>query len=124
MKSIFYLLILVIFFGCSSDEGVELREARLIDKLAAEITEIVTSSSCSEDSSCDYIAFGSKPCGGPWGYLVYSTSVDVQLLKYKVGLYNQLERELNRRSGAVSDCAIVNPPSSLICEDGVCRAAD
>ncbi len=124
MKSIFYFLILAIFLGCSSDEGTVLRETSLIDKLASEIYEIVASAECSEDTGCDYIAFGSKPCGGPWGYLVYSTSVDVQLLKYKVGLYNQLQRELNRRSGAVSDCAVETPPSSLICDDGTCRAAD
>ena len=58
-----------------------MRETRLIDKLASEIYEIVASAECSDDAGCDYIAFGSKPCGGPWGYLVYSTSVDVQLLK-------------------------------------------
>ena len=124
MKSIFYIVILGVLLGCSSDEGVELREARLIDKLAAEIYDMVSNAECTDTSGCDYIAFGSKPCGGPWGYLVYSTSIDVQLLKYKVGLFNQLQREQNRRSGAVSDCAIVNPPSALICEDGVCRAAD
>ena len=124
MKSIFYFLLFTIFLGCSSDEGVELREARLIDKLASEIYEMVTNAECTEDAGCDYIAFGSKPCGGPWGYLVYSTAVDVQLLKYKVGLYNQLQREQNRRSGAVSDCAIESPPSALICEDGICKAAD
>ena len=124
MKSFFYIVILGVLLGCSSDEGVELREARLIDKLAAEIYDMVSNAECTDTSGCDYIAFGSKPCGGPWGYLVYSTSIDVQLLKYKVGLFNQLQREQNRRSGAVSDCAIVNPPSALICEDGVCRAAD
>ncbi len=124
MKSFFYFLALVVFLGCTSDEGVELRDAQMLDKLAIEIADLIESSECSEQSQCAYIAFGSKPCGGPWGYLVYSTTIDVNLLEYKVNLYNQIQREYNQRNRVVSDCLVASPPSALVCEDGRCRAAD
>ena len=34
-------------------------------------------------SNCDFIAFGSKACGGPKSYLVFNNSIDVDLLKEK-----------------------------------------
>ena len=69
---------------------------------------------------CAYIAFGSKPCGGPWSYLVYSISIDVDLLKSKVKQYNKMEDEYNRKHGIASDCAIVLPPTSLNCVNDKC----
>lgn len=115
----------LLLVSCSSDDdAVRVSDDRLIDKLGIEIAELIESSACTDQSQCDYIAFGSKPCGGPWGYLIYSTSIDVDLLHYKVNLYNQLQREYNQRYRIVSDCALVNPPSALLCEDGKCVAAD
>ena len=41
MKSIFYFLVLMLFLSCSSDEGVEVRDAQLLDKLAIEIADLI-----------------------------------------------------------------------------------
>ena len=124
MESFFYAsIIFVLLSSCStSDDQTKQKaeEIRIIDELGNEIRTLVDSSVCNNETDCAYIAFGSKPCGGPWSYLVYSTSIDVDLLKSKVEQYNKMEDEYNKKHGIGSDCAVVLPPSSLKCENGKC----
>jgi hypothetical protein len=91
-------------------------------EMRAEIDQLVGTPTCSEDGQCRFIGLGSKPCGGPWGYLIYSTAnVDSVVLKALVAQYNQLEAEINKKHGLISDCSIPAEPV-LICVDGVCVA--
>ena len=79
--------------------------------------------SCSARSNCRVIPVGSKPCGGPWSYAVYSTATtDSAALAVAVQRYNAAEAELNRKLGRVSDCSFVAPPK-LDCVDGMCAPA-
>ncbi len=71
-------------------------------------------------SSCRAVAFGSKPCGGPWEYLVYSNSAtETGIFLDKVANYNKLENDLNLRDNAISDCAYIQEPK-LTLIDGRC----
>ena len=90
--------------------------------LKTEIETLASASVCSDTFECDFIAFGSKPCGGPWSYLVYSTSIDTEKLKTLVEGYNQKEAIFNTEWGIVSDCAVANPPTSVNCENNTCVA--
>jgi hypothetical protein len=46
-----------------------------------------------EQSQCKLIAFGSKPCGGPGSYLVYSTArTNESRLEQLVNEFNQLTK--------------------------------
>jgi hypothetical protein len=66
---------------------------------------------------------GAKPCGGPWHYLVYSTRVaDEDRLMALAESCNEVEAELNRKTGRMSDCASVTA-TRVTLEDGVCRGA-
>jgi len=85
-----------------------------------EIEDLAATSICNENTECLYIGFGSKPCGGPWEYLVYTNSIDVDELMLWVEEYNQLEQDLNEKWGIASDCSIVNPPSGFDCIDNSC----
>ncbi|MEZ4842538.1 MAG: hypothetical protein R2821_13780 [Flavobacteriaceae bacterium] len=117
----YFLLILTV--GCISDDSSERTyDQKKITDLRQEIIDLVDSSVCNDDSECAYIAFGSKPCGGPWEYLVYSTSIDTQLLLSKVEEYNATEKAYNEKWGIISDCMYVTPPEDVICEDGKCKA--
>ena len=84
-------------------------------------------STCSEQFTCDFVGFGSKPCGGFWEYLVYSrmkkhtNSNDDEFLA-KIKTYNKLEKEYNIKHGIASDCMIVMPPTNVICDNGKCKA--
>ena len=67
--------------------------------------------SCSEQPQCRAMPIGSKPCGGPWSYVVFSTvATDSAALALAVQRYNAAEEELNRKLSRVSDCSFVSPP--------------
>lgn len=91
-----------------------------LNNLQIEIDELVNASICSEDFECRYIAFGAKPCGGPWSYLTYSTSIDTLQLTNLVENYNTTQENFNMNCGGASDCAFISPPTSLECLDNIC----
>lgn len=71
-------------------------------------------------ASCRLIAFGAKPCGGPWQYLPYSIeATDSVTLANLVDEYNSAEAKLNQQQGRISDCSVVQRPE-LVLEGGQC----
>jgi hypothetical protein len=117
------IVLLAIVFGCTSttELGKEDDLAELTS-LQEEIELLVNSGVCSENSDCNYIAFGSKACGGPKTYLVFSTSINVELLQQKVETYNALENSFNKKWGIISDCSVPTPPENVTCIAGKCSA--
>jgi len=85
-----------------------------------EIIDYINSFSCSETAGCGFIAFGSKPCGGPKTYLLFSNGVDIVKLKQMVATYNEMDQENNIKTGAISDCMLRLPPTEVKCVNGVC----
>jgi hypothetical protein len=84
------------------------------------IIEYIGVPTCGGASDCRCIGFGAKPCGGPWGYLIYSTAtVDERILHLEVTAYNTYNDILNRRYGIYSDCMVV-PPPEIGCVAGRC----
>lgn len=88
------------------------------------IQELVNQSSCTENSQCSYIAYGTKACGGPQGYLVFSTDVGKDKLEAMVAKYSKAEDAYNKQNGIMSDCSIPTPPENIECKDGKCVALD
>ncbi|MDX5586005.1 MAG: hypothetical protein QNK20_14015 [Aureibaculum sp.] len=119
-------LILLIAVGCSLEgaTGQEQQELdlKVLSNLGDDINVLIESSVCTDETECAFIAFGTKPCGGPWGYLVYSNSIDTDELIEKVERFNQLQNTYNLRYNIISDCSVVSPPDTLICEDNKCKA--
>jgi len=77
-----------------------------------------------EPKQCKLIAFGSKPCGGPRMYLVYSTATANEVkLKQLVNEYNELEWKLNQQQKIISDCEYVREPKQDFV-GGVCAIKD
>jgi hypothetical protein len=85
-----------------------------------EIQNYINSFSCSESVGCGFIAFGSKPCGGPRSYLLFSNSVDLTKLQAMVKTYNEMDELYNIQTNAVSDCMYALPPTEVKCVNGVC----
>jgi hypothetical protein len=97
-------------------------DADRLEELRRMIERVIGIPSANEPSQCKLIPFGSKPCGGPWGYLVYSTlKTDESRLKQLVSDYNQLQKKMNDEGKILSDCAIA-PEPRLEFADGVCAA--
>ena len=63
---------------CDDDDIVMTCEDSVqnLSVLKSHIETLANASVCGDDFECRYIAFGSKPCGGPWEYLIYTTSID------------------------------------------------
>jgi hypothetical protein len=117
------IALLAIVFGCTNNtEFTKEEDLAELNALQKEIELLVDSGVCSENSGCDYIAFGSKACGGPKAYLVFSTSINVELLEQKVETYNALENAFNQKWGIISDCSVPIPPVDVACVTGKCTA--
>lgn len=117
------IALLAIVFGCTNNmESSKEEDLAELTALQEEIELLVDSGVCSENSDCESIAFGSKACGGPKTYLVFSTSINVELLQQKVATYNALENSFNKKWGIISDCSVVLPPTSVKCINGKCVA--
>lgn len=123
MRTLIYsFLILILSINCSNNENTLQEDKLELEALANEITSLADNSVCNQNNECKYVAFGSKPCGGPWSYLVYSTSIDTLILLEKVDYYNQLEKAYNVKWEIISDCSVAIPPISLECLDEKCIA--
>jgi hypothetical protein len=117
---VFWLLIiaaLVLGAGCGDDEADDVAQ---LEKMGQEIIRFIGDAACDDSTDCRYIAFGAKPCGGPWKYLVYSVAtLDTVELALRVAVYNEFNRELNLRYGWMSDCSVPGPPNPG-CREGRC----
>ena len=117
------VIFLAIMVACDSNNNDDLADKqKRLAELQTSIDSLIADKSCNGVGDCATMAFGSKPCGGPWSYLIYAPStVDETILQQMVGEYNQLQAEINALTKAVSDCALVGEPD-LGCEDNQCKA--
>ena len=108
--------------GASQEPLSETQEREQLSSLRAKIESMVDVNG--PLSTCRSVALGSKPCGGPWQYLIYSAAqTDLVQLVEKVAEYNAREADINVRHGSISDCMLVVEPT-LSSRDGKCIAAD
>lgn len=120
---VFASFVLLAATSCSSNDNttpIYENELAQLSLSKAEIEALANTSVCNETSECKFIALGSKPCGGPWSYLVYTTSIDVEQLEAAVKDYNQKEAAFNIKWGIASDCALALQPTSIGCENNTC----
>jgi hypothetical protein len=76
---------------------------------------------CNIDSDCTQIEFGSRPCGGPESWLVYSQmSTDVNALNDLVSEYNRLQDIENKSNNISGTCEYRMPYNSLACVSNSC----
>ena len=108
-----------LFFG-SSNPSDNLSEMSLED-VAIAIDNEVGKAKADSISQCDIMPIGAKPCGGSWGYLVYSKKMsDEASLKELVDKYYELDEIRNKEEGLASTCDVAQPPE-LTLENGYCK---
>jgi len=96
-------------------------DSERLKELGRIIEQEIGTPAANEPSQCKLIAFGSKPCGGPARYLVYSTAkTNETRLKQLVDEFNQLAKRINEERKIFSDCMFVSEPKVELV-DGVCR---
>ncbi|MCC5914054.1 MAG: hypothetical protein JJU46_06735 [Balneolaceae bacterium] len=108
-----------LLFSCSEltpldsgeNEGNLNVEELTLEETAKEINAVVALATATGESYCSTIAIGAKPCGGPWGYLVYSAEdLDEEYLKELVNHYNELDHLRNMKEGRMSTCDVASKP--------------
>lgn len=92
-----------------------------ISKLTVAMQDLNDDLSCVKDADCEAVAYGSRACGGPSGYMIVSN----QSLRYNdiIILADELtEKEIlhNQMTGAVSTCEFLMPPT-VSCVSNSCR---
>lgn len=119
-RSFLTAFLIALTFSCGKEPGPA-SDAKRLGEMEQEILTLVQDKACGGERICGTLAFGVKPCGGPWKYLVYSLkAADLVVLRQKVNAYNELNGLLNMREGRSSDCALVQPPA-VSCQDGQCK---
>ena len=84
--------------------------------------EALAKAPCNETSTCNYIAFGSKACGGPQTYLAYNESaVNLAEFLQLIAQYNAMEAAFNERWNIISDCLLIAAPTKAICGSSGCE---
>jgi len=105
-------------WGISDEEA----DKRTLRELYDAIVDYIGTPYCQWERDCRTIGVGSKPCGGPWEYLVYSAStLDEEVLSGLVGIHADFEDYMNRKYGYVSTCDVPPVPETR-CIDGICTA--
>ncbi|PQJ80023.1 hypothetical protein [Polaribacter porphyrae] len=92
------------------------KEHRALMDLFSEI-ENMAYITCNNSNDWAFTAYGSKACGGPQGYIPYSKNINTTLFFEKIEAYTKAEKEFNIKWGIISNCAIVNPPKSVTCNN-------
>lgn len=117
--SIFFLFVNV-FASCEqTTEEPDITTTTLGQQMDS-IQNLINNSSCTGNEQCKYIAYGSKACDGPVGYLIFSSEVDEEALKKMVKAYTDKQKAYNHQNGIMSDCSLPPEPQQLSCENGKC----
>lgn len=112
-------VVAVVVDGCGDDFN-EAQDLARLEEMRHGILEAVGEADCTDSSECAFIGLGSKPCGGPWEFVVYSrSSVDEDDLRALVTSYNRFNDVVNKRYGYISDCSLPEAPETG-CADGRC----
>jgi hypothetical protein len=99
----------------------ETRDTASLADLRESIVRQVGTASCSSSTTCRTLPLGSKPCGGPRQYLVYSvTATDTTRLAADAARYTKAEAKKNQEGGRFSDCSILIEPG-VSCVSGRCQ---
>lgn len=92
-------------------------------RLARELRTLIGPAACTADAQCRTLPVGAKACGGPAGYLAWSTAgTDAGQLQALAARQAQAQQRELERSGMRSNCAVVTDPGAA-CVAGRCQLA-
>lgn len=117
------LLSFILFMACSKEETLTPAvDDQKLEQLGKEIQDFAKNKTCAGGDDCKTMAMGSKACGGPTSYIIYSLSkTDEKQLSEKVKQYTDFQKELNIKYNRTSDCLFLSPPT-VDCLNGVCAS--
>lgn len=91
-----------------------------LNTMRSEILALIGDAQADNVEQCRVVGFGAKPCGGPAGYIAFSTKQkNESVIMALITKYNAAAKAENERLGLMSDCAVV-PKPAVVLQDGVC----
>ncbi|MBV8034557.1 hypothetical protein [Roseateles sp.] len=116
------LLALSALASCAQTPPASPAEAES-QRLGRELHALIGPAACSADLQCRTVAVGAKACGGPAGYVAWSTqSTDAPRLAELARRQAEAQRREIEASGMLSNCAMVVDPGAA-CVAGRCKLA-
>lgn len=94
------------------------QDNKLLAELYDEIDSLSNLHHCNNPKDWNFTAIGSKACGGPTGYIPYSSKLDTNAFLKKVANFTKLQQAYNKKWGVISDCMYLTPPSRVTCQNG------
>ena len=89
--------------------------------LLVRIRNAIGPASCNDSTQCKTLAVGARACGGPEGYLPYSTAVKTsEALEDLAARHAESRRAAHAASGMMSTCVVLPDPGA-VCMQGACR---
>jgi hypothetical protein len=89
--------------------------------LLVQIRNAIGPASCSDSTQCKTLAVGARACGGPEGYLAYSTNTrPSEPLETLASRHAESRRSAHAASGLMSTCVMLPDPGA-VCVQGACR---
>lgn len=101
-----------------TDKSTRSEDDKLLAQLSKEINDLANSKTCENSSKWLISPIGNKPCGGPAGYIAYSSEIDVECFLKKVEFYTEQSKKFNQKYEVFSDCSLAMQPKSVKCENG------
>lgn len=79
------MLCLIFLISCGArDDLTQGQDAERLNELFVEIETLASSVDCEDADNWTYTTYGSKACGGPVGYIAYSTDIDEEVFLAKI----------------------------------------
>ncbi|MEN2400059.1 hypothetical protein GKZ90_0009735 [Flavobacterium sp. MC2016-06] len=132
--SLLVLTIALVFTSCSNDDllpkvknpvkpdntSVKDEESKNLEKMYNEIVTLSLgkTETCAVSGEWDFIAVGSKACGGPVEYLPYYLYINKDNFNDKVKAYNKKQAEFNTKWNITSTCDVIPMPEIVSCVNG------
>jgi hypothetical protein len=106
-------------FACNGERDSSYDRAG-VDQRYQAVYGLTQDLSCTDSVVCLSVGIGSKPCGGPWSYLVYSSAtVDPEAVNAAVADLNAYEAGHNQQEGLESECSLADPANPG-CVNNIC----
>ena len=87
----------------------------------ARLRAAVGTAACTDSGQCRTLPVGARACGGPEGYLAYSTAGGKEAtLRALAEQHPQEARAANAKSGMISTCRFMPDPGA-VCTAGTCQ---
>ncbi|WP_415328816.1 hypothetical protein [Chryseobacterium sp. MMS23-Vi53] len=100
-----------------ADENSQKYDQAQLDKIKASIETEISKEKCENANDWAFAPMGAKACGGPQSYIAYPKKLEATILT-KINDYTEKVKAFNQKYNIMSDCMMVNPPTSIKCVKG------